>query len=67
MRLQNIFAYPPRNAGQLCGLQDERLAVLGQELGAPLVAGEWGQALNFLAGHVTTRARILDKKGDRTQ
>lgn len=64
--LQNVFTHPPRNAGQLCGLQDKRLTVLGQQLGSTLVAGKWGQALNFLAGHVTSRARILDEKGDAT-
>lgn len=67
VRLQDIFAHPPCDAGQLCGLQDKGLAVLGQQLGSTLIAGKWGQALNFLAGHVTAGARILDKKGDTTQ
>lgn len=67
VRLQDIFAHPPCDAGQLCGLQDKRLAVLGQQLGSTLISGKWGQALNFLAGHVTTRPQILDKKGDTTQ
>lgn len=39
-RLQNVFAHPPSNAGELGGLQDECLAVLGQQLGSTLVAGE---------------------------
>lgn len=65
--LQDILAHPPRDARQLCGLQDKRLAVLGQQLGSTLIAGKGRQALDFLAGHVTAGARVLDKKGDTTQ
>lgn len=39
-RLQDVLTHPPGHAGQLGGLQDECLAVLGQQLGSPLVAGE---------------------------
>lgn len=39
-RLQDVLTHPSSNAGQLGGLQDERLAVLGQQLGSTLVAGE---------------------------
>lgn len=40
-RLQDVLTHPPSNTGQLGGLQDESLAVLGQQLGSALVAGEW--------------------------
>ncbi len=40
-RLQDVLTHPPSDTGQLGGLQDEGLAVLGQQLGSPLVTGEW--------------------------
>lgn len=52
-RLQDVFAHPPCDAGQLGGLQYERLAVLGQQLGSALIAGERRHALNLLTRHVT--------------
>lgn len=55
-RLQDVFTHPPSDAGQLGGLQDECLAVLGQQLGSTLVAGEWRHTLDLLACHVTARA-----------
>lgn len=39
-RLQNVLTHPASDAGQLGGLQDERLAVLGQQFGSTLVASE---------------------------
>lgn len=54
--LQDVFTHPPCDAGQLGGLQDERLAVLGQQLGSTLVAGKWRHTLNLLACHVTAWA-----------
>lgn len=51
-RLQDVLTHPPSNAGQLGGLQYECLAVLGEQLGSTLIAGEWRHALNLLARHV---------------
>lgn len=58
-RLQDVLADTAGDAGQLGGLQDEGLAVLGQQLGSTLVAGEWRHALHLLPGHVTARPRFL--------
>lgn len=55
-RLQDVLTHPPSDTGQLGGLQDERLAVLGQQLGSTLIAGKWRHALNLLACHVTAGA-----------
>lgn len=58
-RLQDVLADAAGDAGQLGGLQDEGLAVLGQQLGSALVAGEWRHTLHLLPGHVTSRPRFL--------
>lgn len=55
-RLQDVLTHTPSDAGQLGGLQNERLAVLGQQLGSTLVAGERRHALDLLARHVTAGA-----------
>lgn len=62
MRLQDVLAHAPSDAGQLSGLQDERLPVLGQQLGSTLVTGERRHALDLLACHVTAGARLLEKE-----
>lgn len=38
--LEDVLTHPPCDAGQLGGLQDEGLPVLGQQLGSALVASE---------------------------
>lgn len=58
-RLQDVLTNAAGDAGQLGGLQDEGLAVLGQQLGSALVAGERRHALHLLPGHVTARPRFL--------
>jgi len=58
-RLQDVLADTAGDARQLGGLQDEGLAVLRQQLGAPLVARERRQALGLLPRHVTPRASRL--------
>lgn len=58
-RLQNVLADAAGDAGQLGGLQDEGLSVLGQQLGSALVAGERRHALHLLPRHVTAWTRLL--------
>lgn len=64
-RLQDVLADPAGDAGQLGGLQDEGLAVLGQQLGSALVAGERRHALHLLPRHVTARPRLLCDGGGK--
>lgn len=64
-RLQDVLAHPASDTGQLGGLQDERLAVLGEQFGSALIAGERRQALRLLAGHVTSRTRLLARERRR--